>query len=130
MPAFNFMKRFADDVRYGLKRQTVRADRKDGRAHARVGDTVKLYTGMRTKSCELLAVATVISVAKVRILPTCMSINGRVLPSSIHSRDCEQTDNEFAQADGFEGFMDMAEWFEKTHGLPFDGTLIEWGEPR
>lgn len=130
MPAFNFKKQFADDVRDGFKRQTVRADRKDGRPHAKVGDTIKLYTGMRTKSCELLAEATVTRIARVRIDTTSMSINGHSLPSTIHSRDCEQTDNEFAEADGFESFMDMADWFEKTHGLPFEGTLIQWGEPR
>ena len=28
--------------------------------------------------------------------------------------------------DGFEDAGDMAAWFEKTHGLPFEGTLIEW----
>lgn len=129
MPAFNFKARFADDVRFGIKRQTVRADRKDGRPHAKVGDTVKLYTGMRTKSCTLLAEATVTAVERVRIEDSCMYVNGRVLPSSLYSRDCEQTDNEFAEADGFESFMDMADWFSEHHGLPFEGTLIRWGEP-
>lgn len=130
MPAFNFKKQFADDVRYGIKRQTVRADRKDGRLHAKVGDKIKLYTGMRTKECELLAEATVTQIARVRIEPTCMYVNGKPLPASLYSRDCEQTDNEFAEADGFESFMDMADWFSAVHGLPFEGTLIKWGEPQ
>ena len=59
-----------------------------------------------------------------------MELDGRELPSHIYSRDqIEPTDNEFAEADGFKGFMDMAEWFAKTHGLPFKGVVIEWAEP-
>ena len=30
--------------------------------------------------------------------------------------------------DGFDSFAEMLEWFEKTHGLPFEGQLIQWGE--
>lgn len=130
MPAFNFKAQFAKDVEDGRKRQTVRADRKDGRPHAKRGDKIKLYTGMRTKGCRLLGEATVVEVAKVRIEPTCMYVNGRLLPSSIYSRDCEQTDNEFAEADGFKSFMDMASWFDDAHGLPFEGTVIRWGNVR
>lgn len=130
MPALNFKAQFADDVATGSKRQTVRAPRKDGRPHARIGDTIKLYTGMRTKSCRLLAEADVTWVEPIRIESTCMYRSGRLVPSSIHHRDCEQTDNEFAEADGFESFMDMAKWFDDVHGLPFEGTVIQWSEPR
>lgn len=130
MPAFNFQAQFAKAVEFGDKCQTVRADRKDGRPHARVGDTVKLYTGMRTKQCRLLAVATVVEVSRIRIDAVEMFKNGKRLPAAIYDRECEQTDNEFAEADGFDSFMDMAAWFRKTHGLPFEGTLIRWDHPR
>ena len=127
MPALNFQKQFADDVEHDRKRQTVRAPRKDGRPHCKTGDTLKLYTGMRSKSCRLLKEATVTHIAKIRIEETEMFINGHRLPSTIYDRDCETTDNEFAQADGFEdGFMQMASWFRDTHGLPFEGTVIYW----
>lgn len=126
MPAFNFKREFVEAIRDGEKRQTIRADRKDGRPHAKVGDSIKLYTGMRTKSCELIGESTVTRVARVRIEGTCMYVNGRILPNHIYSRDCEQTDDEFAQADGFQSFMDMADWFRDIHSLPFEGTLIEW----
>ncbi len=127
MPALNFKAEFADDVTYGHKCQTVRAPRKDGRPHCKAGDTIKLYTGMRTKGCRLLKTAVVTHTAKVRIAATEMFINGHRLPSAIYDRDCEQTDNEFAQADGFEdGFMQMRDWFDDVHGLPFEGTVIYW----
>jgi hypothetical protein len=129
MPALNFQARFAHDVEWGHKRQTVRAPRKDGRPHCKVGDQLKLYTGMRSKACRLLYVATVTRIATVRIEAVEMFINGRRLPSAIYDRNCEQTDNEFAQADGFDSFTEMAAWFEKTHGLPFEGVLVEWGGP-
>lgn len=35
--------------------------------------------------------------------------------------------NEFAKADGFSEWSEMEEWFEKEHGLPFEGILILWG---
>lgn len=129
MPALNFKSQFADDVFYGHKRQTVRAPRKDGRAHCKVGDQLKLYTGMRTKACRLLGEATVMRIATVRIEAVEMFINGRRLPSAIYDRDCEQTDNEFAEADGFTGFTEMADWFCQVHGLPFEGVVIYWDEP-
>jgi len=126
MPALNFKKQFADDVENGFKKQTVRAHRKDGRLHCKVGDTIKLYIGMRSKSCRLLRSATVTRVAAIRIEGTRMYIKGRLLPMSIDHRDSEQTDNEFAEADGFDSFMDMASWFQQIHGLPFEGVVIYW----
>lgn len=131
MPALNFKAEFADLVEHGNKRQTVRAHRKDGRPHCKVGDLLKLYTGMRTKSCRLLAEAEVIRVAPVKIAPTEMWLNGERLPSILYCRDqIEPTDNEFAEADGFDSFMDMADWFCDVHGLPFEGVVIQWSEPR
>lgn len=129
MPALNFKAQFAEDVEFGHKRQTVRAPRKDGRAHCKVGDSLKLYTGMRSKSCRLLGTAKVTRIETIKIEATSMYRNGRLVPASIHSRDCEQTDNEFAEADGFESFMDMSSWFDKIHGLPFEGIVIYWNEP-
>lgn len=128
MPALNFQPQFADAVEDREKCQTVRAPRKDGRPHCKRGDTLKLYTGMRTKKCRLLRTATVTRVVPVRIEATEMFLGGQRLPSIIYARDqLEPTDNEFAEADGFPGFMAMSAWFEKTHGLPFDGVVIYWG---
>lgn len=130
MPALNFKKEFVQAIEDGEKRQTIRADRRDNRQHAKVGDTLKLYTGMRTKSCRLIGKAKVTRTARVLIEATCMRVNGHLLPNHIYDLNCEQTDNEFAMADGFDGFMEMSLWFDKVHGLPFEGTVICWDELR
>ena len=130
MPALNFKEQFAEDVEYGYKCQTIRAPRKDGRAHCKVGDTLKLYTGMRTKKCRLLTEGVVTSIKSVRLENCEMFLDGQRLPNAIYSRDqAEPTDNEVAVADGFEDYMDMSGWFKGVHGLPFEGVLIKW-EPR
>jgi len=40
------------------------------------------------------------------------------------ARDCQDAGGE--RDDGFQGVYDMMQWFEKTHGTPLSGTLIEW----
>lgn len=32
----------------------------------------------------------------------------------------------FARLDGFADWHEMRDWFSKTHGLPFNGVMIEW----
>lgn len=130
MPALNFKAQFADDVAHGIKCQTVRAPRKDGRPHCKVGDTIKLYTGMRTKACRLLGQARVTSISTIWMDGVSMKLDGQHVPSCIHDRDGPMTDNEFAQADGFAGFTEMADWFRDVHGLPFEGVVIRWGDVR
>lgn len=129
MPAINFKKEFAEDVEWGHKRQTIRAPRKDGRPHAKVGDRIRLYTGMRTKGCRLLGEATVTKIDTLWMDAVGMKLNGQHVQSALGSRDDPITDNEFAQADGFEGFTEMANWFSEVHGLPFEGVVIYWNEP-
>lgn len=123
MPALNFQKQFAPDVEAGRKTNSIRAPRKDGRAHCKVGDRLKLYTGMRTKGCRLLGEGLVravseieINVGHVRLVsgPQTVDMFGRVALDS------------FAREDGFENWPAMAGWFAQTHGLPFHGFLIRW----
>jgi hypothetical protein len=38
----------------------------------------------------------------------------------------DQYDGDFVRADGFDNFSDMADFFAKHYGLPFEGQLIEW----
>lgn len=51
MVAYNFNSAFVSQIEARTKRQTVRAHR---RRHARPGEDVQLYTGMRTKQCRKL----------------------------------------------------------------------------
>jgi len=126
MPALNFKRDFADQIKNGEKTQTIRKSRKDTKPHCRVGDQLKLYTGQRTKHCELLGVGKVTSIKSVSIYPTYMELDGVELQKTIAFRDDPLTDNEFAEKDGFAGFMEMADFFEQTYGLPFHGVVISW----
>ncbi|WP_292672606.1 hypothetical protein [Mesorhizobium sp.] len=51
MVAYSFKTMFGPQVSALMKRQTVRADRK---RHARPGEPVQLYQGMRTRNCVKL----------------------------------------------------------------------------
>jgi hypothetical protein len=49
MVEINFSEQFAERVKSGDKRQTIRRSKKCG-----PGDTLQLYTGQRTKACRKL----------------------------------------------------------------------------
>ncbi len=49
MVAYSFDRRFVPAIVSGAKRQTIRAHRA---RHARPGETLQLYTGMRTRQCR------------------------------------------------------------------------------
>jgi hypothetical protein len=112
----NFQARFAGKVEAGTKRQTIRARRKDGRT-PKVGETIRHYTGMRTKNCRLLCDAVIESVDHIVIDHHGVWINGDLLGPDL---------KEFAIADGFENWLEMRDWFLKTHGPDFWGWLIKW----
>lgn len=129
MVALNFKSEFADDVEERRKRRSIRAPRKDGR-NPKKGDTLQLYTGMRQRGCRKLGEAECVRVRPVVIDATCVKLDGRILYAGFapHSSRCpeEEFDTDFAQADGFDSFGDMVEFFREQHGLPFSGFLIEW----
>lgn len=131
MPALNFQARFAEAVEIGDKTQTIRRPRRDSRAHAKVGDTISLYTGMRSKSCRKLGEGRVVRTQQI-VLGDDWSVlvDGRRLHAGscgcAQCEGCDDYDNEFAKLDGFDGAVEMFEWFRDTHGLPFEGMLIRW----
>lgn len=124
MVAYSFNKRFAEDVAEGRKTQTIRANRK---RHARIGEPVQLYTGMRTKACRKLRDAD----------PTCIDVRPieiyiypvpSVAMVKLHPGDqwLVATD-EFARADGFTDAADFTRYWRETHGEGFfEGVLIRW----
>lgn len=130
MVALNFQAQFAEDVEHGRKRRSIRAPRKDGR-NPKAGDKLQLYTGMRQRGCRKLGEAICTRVRAVKIDHTGITLDGRPLyagdaPAYAGGVDPEHYDCDFARADGFGSFGDMADWFAQQHGLPFDGFLIEW----
>lgn len=130
MVAYSFKARFADPILAGTKAQTIRASRK---RHARPGDDLQLYTGMRTKHCRLIARTTCASVEPVRLFfhraygSMTFILDGVVL-------DCDAKE-QFARADGFGesgcAALDMAAFWFETHGrgadeIDFHGFVIAW----
>jgi len=130
MVALNFKAQFADAVEEGRKRRTVRAPRKDGR-NPKQGDLLQLYTGQRQRGCRKLLDAKCTRVRTVEIDHMGVKINGKKLyaghaPAFEGSPDPNCYDGDFAHADGFDNFTELVEFFEREHGLPFKGLLIEW----
>ncbi len=113
MPMFNFQSRFAPLVESGAKTQTIRKT-----CRAKVGDTLYLYTGARTKACRKLGEGRCTEVAQVQIVEYGVVIYCSTLVGVSAMW--------FASEDGFADFVEMREWFAKQHGLPFSGYLYKW----
>lgn len=121
MITMNFLPQFADAVEDGHKRQTIRT-------HARCnpGDMIRLvckdHNGER-----LLRVAKCLRVRPVKITAVGMEIDGKpLLAGNAERGEYEDRDNDFAKSDGFDGFTEMADWFQDRFGLPFEGVIISW----
>lgn len=144
MVAYSFKARFADPILHGLgvpagprrispKRQTVRAISK--KRHARPGEIVQLYTGLRTKQAKKLGEAVCTRTASIRIQfedsngPFHDSIGIYIyLDGDLLDEDATCT---FARNDGFLSINDFMMFWENNHGIekPFEGIIIYW-EPK
>lgn len=136
MVAYSFKPQFVEPIRVGLglpsnldpppkpKRHTIRANGK--RRHARPGEALQLYRGMRTKQCYKIGDARC-SETKLIILwfeegSIAAQINGEMLgPRKMKA---------FAQADGFKDSLEMAAFWSHENGTrdgdKWEGTLICW----
>ena len=126
MPAYNFMGRFADAVERGTKCQTIRRTRT---RPTRVGDTLYLYTGQRTKHCRQLAVVRCEAVTPITIADDGVWLHGEPLRYAL----CRLGDADLhllAVRDGFATVEAFLSFFSKRYGLPTEGLeLIEWLPP-
>jgi len=148
MVAYSFKERFIEPIRRGLvspypdtngvrpKRQTIRAVGR--RRHARPGDILQLYYGMRTKQCRRIGVARCSTVDEVRILFDTSALRQYVIASietvetsGSRTHRLYQTVrelNSFALSDGFPDYYAMSRFWLHEHGRleRFDGLLIRW----
>lgn len=117
---FNFQKQFAPRVESGEKPQTIRQNRKDGRRPV-PGDTVKLYTGLRSSRTRLLRTEIVTECMSVR-----MDMNAGVIV--VDGRELEVFEaTRFAQADGFSCKISMLQWFRDQYKtFDFEGFCVRW----
>lgn len=114
MVAINFQAEFAPDIRAGRKTQTIRRT-----ARCKAGDELQLYTGQRTKACELLGTAKCAIVEPITIADDYIAVGYFRLPSS----DADH----IAKVDGFKGVEQLRDWFRSRYGsLPFGGFRIFW----
>lgn len=72
MVAYSFKRFFAPQISIGLKNQTVRANR---RRHARPGEAIQLYQGMRTRHCRKILTPD----------PVCRHVHPIVIETSTHT---------------------------------------------
>ena len=149
MVAYSYKRRFVAPIRAGLglsmlaedfsermdqfgnvsqprpKLQTIRAERK---RHARPGEEIQHYCGMRTKHCFLIGRALCTEVRSIVLTFgkfSAVSIGGR------HERQTHYGGNgldDFARKDGFTSWREMVQFWEDEHGTlsVFIGVLIEW----
>lgn len=117
MVAYNFQAQFADAVASGAKRQTIRATGK--RRHARAGDPLQLYTGMRSKSCRKL-----LDAVCVQAVPVHISEDGAVTWAGSQLPGAQVAS--LALQDGFQDVAAFLDFFRTQHGLPFQGVCISW----
>ncbi|WP_341909622.1 hypothetical protein [Ferrovibrio terrae] len=126
MVAYSFNKQFALPIITGRKQQTIRKPRP---RHARPGETLQLYQGMRTKHCALIGTARCFQTMAIKIqLEANKVITTSPNDGSLDTWASSKALDQFAQSDGFRDWQDMKAFWHKTHpGLAvFEGVLIRW----
>lgn len=123
MVAYSFKKRFGAPILAGTKAQTIRAERAGRSRHARPGELVQLYTGMRTRQCQRLGEAQCVEVLPIRM----DLIVGLVVAGDGWIREVRDL-HTFANQDGFQDWWELvAFWVAEHPGVDlFEGVLIRW----
>lgn len=128
MVAYSFNQRFEIAIREGWKTQTIRAGRL---RHAKPGELLQLFVGMRTASCRRICED--VRCTDVMLIQIDFDTEGEI--------DCIMTDHvrvrdvdAFAVRDGFTDASDMAAFWRRQNGqrpdTNFTGYLIEWAAPK
>ena len=128
MVAYSFNARFEMPIREGWKTQTIRAPRK---RHARPGELLQLFCGMRTMHCRKIVED--VRCTAVSELELAFDDKGGIHGVLIDRVAVTDLDV-FAVQDGFVDAADMAAFWRKAHPhswqYGFEGFLIEWAMPR
>lgn len=121
MAAYNFKAQFADAVRSGEKRQTIRETKK--RPAPMIGDELQLYTGQRTSKCELLRREKCKNVVEILILP---DEKIALLKKNLDGWGLINGIERFARDDGFSSADAFFSFFRCANRPVFKGGLIMW----
>lgn len=135
MPAYSFLKQFAQPIVEGTKGGTIRPTRGGGKGprrvvggHAWPGETLYLFTGMRTKYCRRIGDRPCLKSASISLH---LGGHPRV---EIHDDDDRRfyagaSDlDKFAVFDGFPDWAALREFWAETHRAVtiFDGWHVRW----
>ncbi len=126
MGLYNFKPIFEGAILAGRKKHTIRAARK---YPDRPGDTLYLYTGLRTKEAKLLAEVECVKVEQINIWPVIRALGSlKSMAISIDGVDLDDSECEhFARRDGFKSLSEMMKfWTTPKTRLPFSGQIIHW----
>lgn len=129
MPAYNFQRRFVDPILAKTKPHTIRRRRKSPTS---VGDWLYLYTGQRTKQCDLIASAPCNKIDKVIIFPWKQEIwiadaDKRGQYRTMDTKKVEA----LALRDGFEDVGQFFEFFKRyKEDALHDFEIIYWDVDR
>ena len=120
MVAYSFQKQFIAPILAGRKAQTVRADRK---RHARPGEDLQLYSGMRTKHCRLIGTAVCMEIVPIRF-----ELGVRAVTLEGVRCDYPYALAQFARADGFHDWAELRRFWHAQHPgvVDFSGWMIRW----
>lgn len=114
MTAFNFTVN-VDKIEIGAKLSTIRKTQR-----CKVGDTLQLYAGQRTKECRKLRDVVCVGTAKIEITEECpyflSLIDGDIRPSR----------KPLYIQEGFKNAAEFVDFFRQHYGLPFIGWLHAW----
>ena len=128
MPAYSFQKQFVPMILDKSKTHTIRRRRA---RPTKPGDMLMLYTGMRTKSCKLIAVTECVRIEPIEIV---MKANNRKIVSPIYIDEKQfwktwnvQEVHQLAIGDGFVNIPEFFKFFEQyKKELLEDFEIIHW----
>lgn len=126
MPQLNFSKQFAEAVASGIKRQTIRAKRKNP---IQVHDVLHLFTGLRTKQARRLLPPQFCREARlISMRRDHTGLNGDIICIQLENHGKMSADEirELAAKDGFSSLTDFLDWFLPKGTNEFHGQLITW----
>lgn len=133
MVAYSFKASFEAPIIGRTKRQTIRLPRK---RHARPGEILQLYVGMRTRSCRLIGKSLCTEISEVRLdfEANVVSLGDAIELAEPEELDAFAIDDGFTVPERLRGTVSpwtyMRRWWSVTHPDQnvFRGVLIGWGE--
>lgn len=122
MALIGFKNEFAEAILSGVKTSTIRRPRK---RPIWEGESLHLYTGLRTKKVRKLGVRVCISVDSIQVGSGGIICGARMNFKWLPPNDPET--QEIAKSEGFASYDEMWDWFRRKYGpKPFFGDRIQW----